>query len=131
MGVSTDAIVAFGFNLGEELPESLLATLDADEESWDFEYWVAARLGVADLEWPERRKAVDAFPFEIITHCSYDYPMYFLAASDTTQRARRGYPEALAMKEASPEQVQAMRDFCGEFEIEWEDPRWHLFSLWG
>lgn len=130
MGVSTDAILAFGFDLGDELPDALIRMDEDADESWEFEAWLESRLGVTDDDYKVRRAAVQAFPFDLITHCSYDYPMYFLAARGTEQKARRGYPEPVAMKETTPEQVQAMRDFCTEFQIEWKEPKWHIFSLW-
>lgn len=130
MGVSTNAILAFGFDLGDELPEALTQMDEDADESWEFEAWLESRLGVANDDYKVRRAAVEAFPFDLVTHCSYDYPMYFLAARGTEQTARRGYPEPVTMKEATPEQVQAMRDFCAEFEIEWKEPKWQIFSLW-
>lgn len=133
MGTSANAILAFGFDLGEELPEALthIDPEDDDADGWEFDQWIVERLGLADQDYDVRRSAVQAFPFDLITHCSYDYPMYFLAARGTEQVARRGYPTAVAMKEATPEQVQAMRDFCAEFGIEWSEPQWQIFSLWG
>jgi hypothetical protein len=131
MGTSTDAILAFGFDLGEELPEALTQMDEDADEAWDFEAWLEDRLGLTDKEYKERRAAIDAFPFDLVIHCSYDYPMYFLAARGTEQTAKRGYPEAVAMKEATPEQAHAMRNFCEEFGIEWSEPKWHIFSLWG
>lgn len=132
MGTSTDAILAFGLDLGEELPDTL-TQLDpeSEEDYFDFDGWIWRRAGVKDAEYKVRSKAVKAFPFDLITHCSYDYPMYFLAARGTEQRARRGYPSEALMIEATPEQVQAMRDFCAEFGIEWREPSWQIFSLWG
>ena len=134
MGVSTDAIVAFGFNLGEEWPDGLKIN-DDDEDSTDFEDWIAEHLGLGDWQaegyWERKREAVAAFPVDIITHCSYDYPEYFIAVRGTEQRARRGYPEKLEVPEVGRAKIEAMREFCEKHGIEWEEPSWHIFSLWG
>jgi len=66
-----------------------------------------------------------------VTHCSYDYPMHFLALRGTKTRAARGYPQAVTAEAPSPEQIAAMRQFCEQYGIEWHEPAWHIFSLWG
>lgn len=150
MGVSTNAILAFGFDLGEDLPEALVlaGSEDPDEGddergSFDFETWVKRNRcdakepdhGDYSRDWPEYweacRQAVRAVPFDLIAHCSYDFPMRFLAARGTQATAHRGSPEPVTFAEATPEQVAAMRAFCGEYGIEWQEPRWHIFSMRG
>lgn len=131
MGTSTDAIVAFGFNLGEEWPEALRIE---GEEYPDFEDWIAEHLGLGDWQvegyWARKREAVNAFPVEIISHCSGDYPEYFIAIRGTQQRASRGYPVKLETGEVDSSKVQALREFCAQHGIEWEEPAWHAFSMW-
>lgn len=134
MGVSTDAIVAFGFNLGEEWPEALKIAGE-DEDSTDFEDWIADHLGLGDWQqegyWERKREAVKAFPVDLIMHCSYDYPEYFIAVRGTEQRASRGYPVKLDLHEVDSAKVQALREFCDQHGIEWGEPAWHTFSMWG
>jgi hypothetical protein len=144
MGTSTNATVAFGFDLGEELPEAW-RTEDDSDGSFDWDDIVAAESGVvapvgeydsSDPAWPKywdaTRKAVAKFPFTLIHHCSGDCPMYFLAVNGTEQVARRGYPEKLKRVEfAQHETIAAMRAFCDKHGIEWQEPAWHLFSYWG
>lgn len=131
MGTSTDAIVAFGFNLGEEWPESLRVE---DEDSPDFEDWIADQLGLGEWQedgyWERKREAVAAFPVDIITHCSCDYPEYFIAVRGTEQRAHRGYPVRLEIPEIDTAKIAALRQFCQQHGIEWEEPVWHAFSMW-
>ncbi len=143
MGVSTDAILAFGFNLGEELPEAFQDD-DGDSAGFEFDEWLNQKAGVvypegnAGIESPEYRaysdacKAVKAAsPVDFITHCSFDYPMYFLALPRTKTTASRGHPRAVRTPEVPSEAVAAMRKFCDENGIEWKEPSWHIFSLWG
>lgn len=138
MGISTNAILAFGFDLGEELPESLLG----DSEYFDFEEWFASNKfseaepphGDYDRDWPDywrrKREAIAALPYDVISHCSGDYPMYFLAARGTDLTASRGYPAKVVMPEISSDAIEAMRQFCTEAGIEWKEPDWHIFSMW-
>lgn len=142
MGVSTDAILAFGFDLGEELPEAFSS--DSSDASFEFDEWLQVRAGAV---YPEGhpgidsveyrtysdacKAALDACPVDLITHCSYDSPMRFLAIRGTHKRANRGYPVAITTPEIPPDAVAAMKAFCDEHGIEWQEPQWHIFSLWG
>ncbi len=143
MGVSTDAILAFGFNLGEELPEAFQDD-DGDSAGFEFDEWLNQKAGVvypegnAGIKSPEYRaysdacKAVKAAsPVDFITHCSYDCPMYFLALRGSNSTARRGYPVAVTTPVPTAERVAAMRSFCDQHGIKWQEPSWHIFSLWG
>jgi hypothetical protein len=148
MGVSTDAILAFGFDLGDEEDKSLAARFGVEEpddgESFDFEDWLGEQAGAvypaghSGIDSPEyraysekRNAAIDACPVEVVMHCSYDYPMHFLALRGTKQRAWRGSPKAVATEGPAPEQIAAMRQFCEQHGIEWQEPAWHIFSMWG
>ena len=147
MGVSTDAILAYGFDLGEEEDQSMAERFGAqveDGESFDFEDWVAGRSGAVypaghgGIDSPEYRAyaakrdaAIAACPVEMVMHCSYDYPMYFLAIRGTESRARRGYPQAVVAGEVAPELVASARAFCEAHGIDWKEPAWHIFSMWG
>jgi hypothetical protein len=146
MGVSTDAILAYGFNLTEE-DEGLAGVFGvelADGDSFEFEEWLATRAGAiypedhAGIDSPEyrayseaRETAIAACPVDVIGHCSYDYTMNFLAIRGTELRARRGYPQAAQLTDVSPEKIAAMKAFCAEHDIEWKEPAWHIFSMWG
>ncbi len=149
MGVSTDAIPAFGFDLGDEEDSSLASRFGEpekgdDEESFDFDEWIARKAGAIypvghsgikspkyEEYWAKRNAAIAACPVEVITHCSYDYPMYFLAIRGSESRARRGYPQRVADSDPSPEMIIAMRSFCDVHGIAWQEPAWHIFSMWG
>lgn len=149
VGVSTNAILAFGFDLGvegaEELAELFMPGVDTEEdESFEFDEWIATQAGVvypeehSGIDSPEfedystkREAAIAACPVEVITHCSYDYPMYFLALRGTKISASRGYPVAITTPTPTAEQIAAMRAFCEQHGIEWQEPSWHIFSLWG
>lgn len=131
MTQSTNAILAFGFDLGEELPDAFV-----DDEGFDFEAWAEKQAG---MEWTpndegyfKRRDAMLAdLPVKIETHCSADSPMYFLALNGMGTLAHRGYPQAVEMPAPTVEQIDAMLSFCEKHGIDWQEPKWHIFSYWG
>lgn len=146
MGVSTDAILAFGFDLGDEEDVTLAERFGAeeDDDSFDFDEWIGKQAGAvypagyAGINSPEYvayyeklQAAIAACPVEVITHCSYDYPMHFLALRGTEARAWRGKPQTVQTEPPPPERIAAMRAFCEEHDIEWKEPQWHIFSMWG
>jgi len=145
MGVSTDAILAFGFDLGDEEDQSLASRLGAaDDEFEDFEDWIAVQAGAvypaghSGIDSPEyqayrakRDAAISACPVEMVMHCSHDYPMHFIAVRGTKSRAWRGSPQAIIAGPVAPELIDAMRAFCEAHGIEWQEPAWHIFSMWG
>jgi hypothetical protein len=148
MSTSTDAIMAFGFDLGEELPEGLMTSIELSDgeehETFEWDEFVANQL-LPDLaepahddynkDWPKywqkRRKAVEAFPLDMIMHCSLECPMWFLAIRGTEQRVNRGYVEPVKQVAVTGEQIAALKAFCEKYGIEWQEPAWHIMSYWG
>lgn len=132
MSTSTNAILAFGFDLGEELPE-----VWASEEGFEFTEWAEKKAGLkwsADDKdfWKKRDAMLAGLPATLVTHCSGEYPMYFLALPGSVTSAHRGTPVAVAATgEPSGRQLTAMRKFCDDLGIEWKEPAWHIFSYWG
>lgn len=149
MGVSTDAIIAFGFDLGEDKPECM-------EEYDDFEDFIAHAEGWADpspsgspewdawykthepemkAAWEEKRKIVAACPVEIIYHCSCEWAMFVVAIRGTETRAWRGSPRELGTAETvlrvDPARVERAKAWCEKVGIPWSEPKWLLFSMWG
>lgn len=70
----------------------------------------------------------------MIWHCSYFYPMYFLAVKGTERRASRG--ETTLIKEV-PEinsfRRAALKKFAEEHNFKYDEDKvgWHLFSMYG
>lgn len=150
MGVSNNAILAFGFALGDECerPQCLNVEGDEDDTYETFDDMVLAKSGLQEPEGKQEYKSKDnspewkhyyqkaneimaACPVEIVWYCSYDYPMYFIALKGTEQKAYRGYAEKVTMREIKPEEIAAFKSFCEEYEIEWEEPAWSIFSMNG
>lgn len=143
MGVSTNAILAFGFDLGEEWPEGL-ATPDNDEESGESN-WIDFLNSISGLtepettnykdpawpaHWAAQRAFEKAYPVTVEEHCSGESPMYFLALRGSVTSARRGYPTAIETPIVAAEQWQALKTFCDTYGIPWQEPKWHIFSMW-
>lgn len=132
MGVSNDAIIAYGLDLGEEIPEGLQALYDQHEVD-GFEELIDALTGIAKEDWVTRFRARDNFPVELIGHCSYDYPMYFLAIRGTQKRASRGCPEPVSIDhfKISNEQIIAFNRFCVDIGVDPAEAYWQIFSMNG
>lgn len=142
MGVSTDAIIAYGMNLGEDWHSKVPWGEIEDDYGYtiDWEEWVADEAGVGygtEATYEDRRAVLDAFPVEVIHHCSDEVPHLFLAVPGTKLRARRGYPERIEALEvedgfdAGLEKVNAYLGTLSEWGIEDEEFGWYLFSYWG
>lgn len=141
MGVSTDGIIAFGFQVGDE--DETPAFLE-NVEDHDFEEVQARDLGlekptttnyddpVWSAYWKAKRERIPAeHPADLVHHCSGEYPMYFLAVPGTEVKANRGYPKAFSLPVITDEQINALRLWCEKHGVEWQEPKWHLMSYWG
>lgn len=75
-------------------------------------------------------------PLELVTHCSYDYPMLILAIPGTYFTSARGRPKLIDMEKLSTlvktEDSEKLLKFCAKFKIEYSGvPSWILSSLLG
>lgn len=156
MGISSDAILCYGFTVGEEdePPEWLkIKETDpvADSDTMEFEDFVAKlheidepngrdwedqRPQVWEAYWQAKRDAVKAEGVEIVYHCHSEYTMRILAVTTSVKTASRGCPFELE-QELESAQVRMMwheklRRFCERAGIpfENEDPQWLLCSWW-
>lgn len=146
MGVSTNAILAFGINLGG--PEGGFdPNWKSDYNSgrdWEDEY--ASRVGISEptheyvkgdpayeAYWGAKRAAVKVCPVEIDTHCSYNYPEYAVVIRAASVTAYRGTPKTLTPDQLAikPEWRDQIRDFCTLMGLKFQEPTWLLYSLWG
>lgn len=160
MGQSTDGIICYGVDLGEELPWV------ANEEVWgkleehgfgpdDCDDEVMAYLlgGLpmfkSDLvsgtdEWgveytayyKERDRILKDFGVTLVRHCSGECPMYILAMTSTVKEASRGTPEELdipSMMSAPcmPYAISGMEEAMQKIGVTGEfNPKWLLCSMW-
>lgn len=143
MGTSTDGILFFGIDLGEDEDDSF------PWQGEDWEDFAADKLGVSRPEvpwegnedvfrkyWKEKAEAIEALECEIGTHCSDSYPCYFVAPKKKVLVAARGYPlevtkDFLDVDVRNTEISESLKNFCELMEIPWQEPKWHLASYWG
>lgn len=147
MGVSTDAILAYGIDLGadEDISDGPLAPLFSEDEGFTLDSLIAEAAGLGpepDYEterdawhaWLDAmRKAEKAYPLEAVQHCSGEYPMRLIALRSSVMDAKRGAPVAVPdlLPGPSEDQLAAMRAFCERFGLVDKTPGWFLFSYWG
>lgn len=153
MGVSTNGILTYGYDLGgpehwflegieyEELQGTVpwwpKATDEEEEEEEGFaDAVVKALCPVFGFEVPKWSWMVEQkLPVQVITHCSLDYPMYILSAGLTTHtsyqgRARLLNMASLAVQEEWAKNLQKALDALDIKPIQ-QEPGWILASLWG
>lgn len=118
MGISTDAILFYGFPLG----------LDEGEipEEWEAD-WLSVD-GDAEAFLKERGYSGGV---EIGIHCSYDYPIYYAAAKETV--ARRGRVMAIADHdlEDTSKADKELDAFCKALGLPNQQYGWFLVSRMG
>jgi hypothetical protein len=129
MGVSSDGILYFGFQVGgeDEKPEWL-------GEFDDFDHFIVAKAGIAeDAPYEERSKVIKSCPAELQLFCSYDYPMYVLGVRDAEHRAYRGDIIEIGAAQLAVDQskIDAFKAWCASNGIEYQEPKWLLCSMYG
>jgi hypothetical protein len=142
MGVSSDGIIVYGFDIGEELSSLGIFKENTDEDMNEdsFDEFILKEAGFSDWTelspknyWEQKKKILETCPIELITHCSYDYPMYIVAIRGTFSRAWRGDPKELSQDffNVPEEKIIKAKEWCEKHEISWQTPRWLLASMYG
>ena len=132
MGVSTDAILAYGYDLEEDgVPEDFAETGDLGE-------YLGKLAGLSEDDWQGQRALERECPVEIVSHCSADYPMYFLAINRNTDqnnvfriRCSRGSVVEIDLPTPTDDEIKNLHDFIEQhgFKVVGK-PGWHLMSWW-
>lgn len=129
MGISSDGVLYFGFQVGgeEEKPEWM-------EGFEDFDDFLVAKAGLAeDSPYEDRKKIIEACPADLQLFCSYDYPMYVLGVRGAEHRAYRGNIVEIGPTQLSVSQIKvdAFKGWCFANGIDWQEPKWLLCSMYG
>jgi hypothetical protein len=129
VGISSDGLVWFGVASDDEsrpFDEDVLASLAGIEPNEDGEYEE-----IEDLE-EVVSETLGYYDCELVTHCSYDYPMYGIALKSLRFRAWRGYPMEFTPKRPTKRQIEKLKQAMEA--VGWEgndEPGWQLASLLG
>lgn len=138
MGVSTNAILFYGIDIGEEVP-------DWDEDALDeWEVTYASRLGIKEPEvpyndneevhkkyWDNKSKLAKASGCKVGQYCCSEYPMRYVALKETETTVYRGEAVEIKSLTVPVDANDKLRRFCKVMGIEYQDPKWFLTSYWG
>jgi hypothetical protein len=118
MGMSTDAILFWGIELGDE-----------DEVPWgeqDLEDWLIDKLGCGDRE--KKKRVLKVYGFDFGIHCSYSCPVWYLYAKEFI--AWRGSPVVITEKDLQEKPVKRgnLIALCKKLDIPYQKPEWILCS---
>lgn len=143
MGVSTDGILAYGFDLGEDFGfdwdrEDVPAWVtDEDDEAAENVLLAANGFtepepdGDAWIAWHDRRTAaLEQLGVELIAHCSDRAPMYLLAAKSFENRRGDAVAVDFNLPENAAERLAWAVDVLGLTKFQGQAPRWLLASMW-
>jgi len=111
MGVSTDAILCFGFEIEEDSDEHDRCHLLMDEK-----YEVLS-------------KAESKYGGSLVHHCSDGCTLYIVGIRET--KAWRGYPKEVTSLDVTDDERAKLADFAKAIGIEPKAPKWLLCSWWG
>ncbi len=152
MAVSTDAILCYGFRLHDAEVDEDLTGLRNTKGNIDFEDLLARMSGLeppdtlcdeerreSDSEYNQRwgayekrkRQLENGSAIRLVYHNTLKAPMLILAAADSIDTAKRGYPTELGQAvTVPPEWRESLREFCEKAGIPFQEPQFILCSLW-
>lgn len=138
MGTSTDAILCYGIDFEEDLPKVLQDFRDENDD-FDLGNFLAKDIGLEYTEengveyFAKVRELEKSCPVELVWHCSYNCPMFIMAIKGTEIKAFRGYPEKIDLEfmNISDERINKAKEWFEKYNIEWQEPKWLLCSMWG
>lgn len=129
MGFSSDGILVYGIDLGEEKPEFLGEYEDMDDllmtEGWQPQY------GEEGHDFKKQREFLERQPVDLTMYCSYDCPMYILSVRGTETSVSRGYVTEIASLDVDVDKRAAFISWCQAHGIKNPEPKWLLASMYG
>lgn len=136
MGISSNAMLYFGFPVGEdeERPSFLEGRDNEDGVTEDFDDMICELAGLpADAEYKARKAVIDASPAELQSYCSFEYPMFILCVRGASHLVHRGYTSEINSENlaVAPEKIAAFKAWCEANKIEYQEPKWLLCSMYG
>lgn len=142
MGMSSDGILVFGIDLGEN-PKFLFD--EENEEHMDIDGFIDKISDINEYNYEKSKEAKAKLGIDMTLYCSYECPMYILAVPGTETNVSRGSVEVIdpdKMK-ISQEQLDKLKAFFDTYvvgpDVEYDeydykptfDPKWLLASMYG
>lgn len=139
MGVSSDGQLHFGIVLkdadGDPLEDEMPSFLvEQDDGGCDLDSLICAEMGVAADDYRAILEAGKAYPIALERFCSWEYCMYILRVNvpEAEMRVARGSHEAFSELPAIPNKaIERFKEWCSSHDLEPEEPKWILSSLYG
>ena len=128
MGVSTDAYLFFGFDFFA--PASGKGNSPQWREEGDDRFYWSEWASSRQLREQGISDKLEKLNIYIGSHCSSDFPIWFICTEESYVCAWRGYPKEAKM-EAGENAVARLKEACELLGIEFEEPKWWLASYWG
>lgn len=116
MGVSTDAILVWGFDLGDlsEIEnEKIYDTIEALDEDWEAEEKLEKKTGA-----------------KLVHHCCPNETMYIVGVTATETVVKRGYPKSIESLTVPPNAQTQLNDFAKAIGVEPKPGQWLLAVWW-
>jgi hypothetical protein len=140
MGLSSDAILFYGLELGEDSP-FIGQDVDDIETSWNNEHGCPEPPDSKDYrgaEWKAWRKEKDEWEktgngIRVGCHCCDGDPIEYVTLMAHEYTAFRGHAEKVdpAKLEPTQEQKDSLLEFCEKYGIDCSEPGWFLVSWMG
>lgn len=129
MGVSSDGILVYGIDLGEEKPWFL----DEDQNFDDLLLGEGGqpRYGDPGHDFKAQWAYLATCPAELTLYCSYDYPMYILSVRGMKTDVNRGYVKEVSSLDVDADRRAAFIAWCEAHGTESPQPKWLLASMYG
>lgn len=138
MGMSTDAILFYGYCWDEEAEWPWRIGRDDDDDDDDDDDWTTrysrAKGVIIDegTDWSKVRELAQASGCEVSTHCSRECPMPFVAVTASLIRSWRGDMREVKDLTVDPAWDKMLAEFCETLGVRTEGLRaaWWLVSNW-
>lgn len=129
MGVSSDGILVYGIDLGEERPAFLGEGAEFDDLL--LQEGGQPKWGDDGFSWANKNAFLETQPADLTSYCSYDYPMYILSVRGTETNVARGYVKEISSLSVDAGKRAAFIAWCEAHGIESPEPKWLLASMYG
>jgi len=144
MGVSTDGILFFGINLGDDEDREELLPWEEEGEEGDWGDFVTRKLGIVhpdeedgplvDAYYLQKHIALIALGCEVQIHGAESCCAQAVVVKSSYKSASRGFPEKLSqefLNSITEEDITKLKKFCELMGVEYQEPSWILTSWWG